>query len=228
MCKTRRRRALLASFVLAVALMLMASPAWAALLKAADWQMNEASGQMRDSSGNGNNGTPTDVRQTGSTYVFNGSTSRVAVPDNDSLDPLQKTITLRAQVMVPNEPMDDDSYDVVRKGLSATPGGDYKMEIMRASADPTVGRLHCLFKGTGGRVRKVAPQDIVDGKLHRLSCTKTPTSVVARVDEQPYATTGSAGSISNPKEVLVGAKTTNPFDDVFEGWMNYVSIHIAQ
>src|SRR3712207_6152710 len=187
-----------------VLVLLMASPSPGAVLldAAADWQMNETSGQMRDSSGNGNNGTPTDVRQTGSTYVFNGSTSRVAVPDNDSLDPLQKTITLRAQVMVPNEPMDDDSYDVVRKGLSATPGGDYKMEIMRASADPTVGRLHCLFKGTGGRVRKVASQDIVDGKLHRLSCTKTPTSVVARVDEQSYTTTGSAGSISNPKEKI--------------------------
>jgi hypothetical protein len=26
----------------------------------------------------------------------------------------------------------------------------------------------------------------------------------------------------------VGAKTTNPFDDVFEGSMDYVSIHIAQ
>ena len=212
-----------------VAGLLMASPAaWAAVVDAAHWQMNEASGQMIDSSANANHGSPTDVLQTGSDYLFNGSTSRVAVADDDSLDPLQKTITLRAQVMVPNEPMDDDSYDVVRKGLSATPGGDYKMEIIRSNADPTVGRLHCLFKGTGGRVRKVAPPDVVDGKLHRLSCTKTPTSVVARVDEQPYTKTGSAGSISNPKEVLVGAKTTNPFDDVFEGSMNYVSIDIAQ
>src|SRR5687768_11876494 len=126
----RRRRALLASFVLAVALMLMASsPAWAVLLaKAAHWRMNETSGHMIDSSGNDNDGTPTDVVQTGSTYVFNGSTSHVVVPDDDSLDPRANDITLTASVKVRGESLDDDSYDVVRKGLVTTEGGDYKME----------------------------------------------------------------------------------------------------
>jgi hypothetical protein len=208
--------------------MLIASPAaWAALVPAADWQMSETSGPMIDSSANNNNGSPTDVVRTGRNYVFNGSTSRVAVPDDDSLDPLGKNITLRASVMVPEGPMDDDSYDVVRKGLSATPGGDYKMEIIRQS-DPTVGKLHCLFKGTGGRVREVARPDIVDGEWHTLACVKTSDSVVARVGGKSYSSAGSAGSISNAKEVLVGAKTTNPFDDVFEGKMNYVTILIAQ
>jgi hypothetical protein len=51
---------------------------------------------------------------------------------------------------------------------------------------------------------------------------------VARVDGKSDTKTGTAGSISNPKEVLVGAKTTNPFDDVFEVTMNYVTILIAQ
>ena len=115
MRKTRRRRALfLASFVLAVALVLMASsPAWAALLKAADWRMNETSGQMRDSSGNGNNGIPTDVVQGvqeedgKSTYVFNGSTSYVFVRDADSLDPGGKDINLRASVRVNGGSLDE-------------------------------------------------------------------------------------------------------------------------
>ena len=149
--KTRRsKRALLASVILAVTGMLVGSPAaWAMLVKAADWQMKEASGQMIDSSTNNNDGSPTDVLRTGSTYTFNGSTSRVAVPDSDSLDPLEKDITLTASVQVTNAPM-DDSYDIVRKGLSASPGGDYKMEIKRAS-NSTVAKLHCLFKGSGGQ-----------------------------------------------------------------------------
>jgi hypothetical protein len=214
-----------ASFAMA-ALLTVSEKVEAAPLTTADWQMNEASGQMFDSSANGNDGSPTDVLQTGSNYTFNGSTSRVAVPDNDSLDPLERDITLRAQILVPDAPMDDDSYDIVRKGLSATPGGDYKMEVMRTS-DPTIGQLHCLFKGTGGRVSKVARPDIVDGNWHTLECVKTSDSVVARVDGRSYTKTGSAGSISNPKEVLVGAKTTNPFDDVFEGLMDFVSIEIA-
>ena len=102
------------------------------------------------------------------------------------------------------------------------------MEIKSSRSDPTVGKLHCFFRGTGGKVYKVAQRDIVDGNWHTLECIKTSTSVVARVDGRSFTQAGSAGSISNPKEVLVGAKTTNPFDDVFEGWMNYVSIHIAQ
>src|ERR687897_335245 len=101
---------------------LMASPAWAELLKGADWQMNETSGQMIDSSGNNNNGTPKDVVRTGSAYVFNGSTSYVAVPDSDSLDPQGKDITPSAGVTVTDTPMNDDSYDIVRKGLVTTTG----------------------------------------------------------------------------------------------------------
>ena len=191
----------------------------------ADWQMNDTSGQMIDSSGNNNTGTPTNVGQTGSSFVFNGSTSYVTVPDSDSLDPEGKDITLSTGVTVTDTPMDDDSYDIVRKGLSGTPGGDYKMEIKRA-ADPTVGRLHCLFKGDGGTVDKVARRDIVDGNFHTLECIKTSTSVVARIDGEIGGTT--AGSISNASNVMVGAKTANPLDDVFNGSMDFVSINITQ
>ena len=214
----------------------MASPAWAVLLKGADWQMVETSGQMIDSSGNNNNGTPKDVVRTGSAYVFNGSTSYVAVPDAGSLDPQAKDIKLTARIRVNGQALDDDSYDIVRKGLAGRPGGDYKMEIKRA-ADPTVGKLHCLFQGSGGTVDKVARGgdiaargDIVDGEWHTLECIKTSASVEARVDGSggsPKA--GSAGSISNPTNVMVGAKTAVPLlDDTFDGKMDYVSIDIAR
>jgi hypothetical protein len=208
--------------------LLLAAPSYAdVLLTGADWQMNETSGQMLDSSDNNNNGDPTDVSQRGSRYVFNGSTSYVIVPDSDSLDPQEKDITLKARVKVTDTPMDDDSYDIVRKGLSATPGGDYKMEIKRG-ADPTVGKLHCLFKGDGGKVDKVARHDIVDGNWHTLECIKTSTSVVARVDGKSGSTkASSAGSISNPTNVLVGAKTADPLDDTFDGKMDFVSIDIG-
>src|ERR687897_1368758 len=222
-----KRTVVLSATVIVV--LLLAAPSYAdVLLTAANWQMNETSGQMIDSSGNNNNGTPTDVRQRGSRYFFNGSTSYVLVPDSDSLDPAERDMTLRARVKVTDTPMDDDSYDVVRKGLAGRPGGDYKMEIKRA-ADPTVGKLHCLFKGDGGRVNKVARRDIVDGEWHTLECIKTSTSVVARVDGKSGGTkAGSAGSISKPTNVLVGAKKAEPLDDTFDGSMDLVSIDISQ
>jgi len=222
----KHKKLVLGTLVVALAL-LMASPAWAVLNGGANWQMNETSGQMIDSSGQGNNGTPTDVVQKGSTYVFNGSTSRVAVPDSDSLDPLDKDITLTARVMVTNAPMDDDSYDVVRKGLTTTPGGDYKMEIKR-KADPTVGKLQCVFKGNVAAVQITARPDVVDGNWHTLECVKTSNSVVARVDGNSYTNAQAAGSIANSSNVMVGAKTAAPLDDVFDGSMDFVSIDIAQ
>ena len=223
-----RKLALATLLVGLLVLMMASSPAWAVpLAKAADWRMNETSGKMIDSSRHHNKGTPSHVVRTGSTYVFNGRTSRVVVPDHASLDPASKGINLRAFVRVSGGSLDDDSYDVVRKGLSTTPGGYYKMEIKRTSG-PTVGKLHCLFKGSGGTVSKVAGPDIVDGRWHTLSCRKTSTSVVASVDGRSYTQRGSAGSISNPSRVMVGAKTANPLDDVFDGSMNFVKIYIAR
>src|SRR5215207_8241194 len=123
-----KRTVLLSATVIVV--LLLAAPSYAdVLLTGADWQMNETSGQMLDSSGNNNTGTPVDVLRDGFGYVFNGSTSYVTVPDSDSLDPQENDITLSASVKVTDAPMDDDSYDIVRKGLSSTPGGDYKIDI---------------------------------------------------------------------------------------------------
>jgi hypothetical protein len=234
------------------------SPAWALLLKAADWQMNETEGQMLDSSGNFNNGTPTNVDQgvledvdgngvDESTYVFNGLTtpaSRVEVPDADSLDPKANDITLTARVRVGvdnTHQMDDDSYDIVRKGFVTTDGGDYKMEIKRVKANPTVGKLHCFFRGTDASgtdtsVARIVNLDVVDGSWHTLKCVKTDTSVTATVDGgRPFTTTGSAGSIANASNVMVGAKTVTltrrgveKGDDVFDGSMDFVSIEINQ
>jgi hypothetical protein len=233
----------------------VASPA-GALPLAAYWEMNETEGQMLDSSGNNNNGTPKNVVQgveedvdgdglAESTYVFNGLTinpSRVEVPDADSLDPKANDIALTARVRVGvdnTHQMDDDSYDVVRKGVVSTEGGDYKMEIKR-TPDPTIGRLHCLFRGiqddgTDDTVNRVARPDIVDGNWHTLRCEKTSDSVVATVDGRSFTTTGSADTIDNASNVMVGAKSVilsrrgvERGDDVFDGSMDFVSIEIAQ
>jgi hypothetical protein len=74
----------------------------------------------------------------------------------------------------------------------------------------------------------VSRHDIVDGEWHTLECTKRTNVVVARVDGRTYTRRGSAGTISNRREVLVGAKTTRPLDDMFRGSMNFVRIHIAR
>jgi hypothetical protein len=52
---------------------------------------------------------------------------------------------------------------------------------------------------------------------------------MARVDGKSGSTkAGSAGSIANGSAVMVGAKTADPLDDVFDGSMDFVSIDIGQ
>jgi hypothetical protein len=59
--------------------------------------------------------------------------------------------------------------------------------------------------------------------------------VVAKVDGRSFPSTGSAGSIANASNVMVGAKQVTltrrgaeKGDDVFDGSMDFVSIEINQ
>jgi hypothetical protein len=165
----------------------------------------------------------------GQAYLFSGTTAYVEVPDNGSLDPGSRSMTVTATVKTVGGPMPDDSYDLVRKGVTTTAGGEWKMEIKRAS-DPTVGRLNCVFKGVmkdGSRVA-VAAQAVVnvnDGKKHTLKCSKAPGSVTAVVDGKTFTTAKTTGSIDNSSSVIVGAKSSS--DDVLQGTMDEVSVNIG-
>jgi hypothetical protein len=204
------------------------------------WHMDEPRGAvtMMDSSGAGgtNNGNILGAVTTGvpglvsgNAYQFGGTTSYVEVPDNGSLDPLSKNMTVSASVKTVGGSMPDDSYDLVRKGLTTTAGGDWKMEIKRAS-DPTVGKLNCVFKGVmadGSRVAvaRIASVNVNDGRTHKLECRKTPTSVEAVVDGRIFSTSKTTGSIDNNTSVIVGAKSAT--DDVLQGTMDEVSVDIG-
>jgi len=100
---------------------------------AALWHMENPS-VMTDSSGNGNNGTTTGITSvagvSGKAYHFNGRNSVVTVPDSPSLNPANANLKIIARVrftVVPSAAVGD--YDLVRKGLAGTAGGEWKMEI---------------------------------------------------------------------------------------------------
>ena len=217
------------------ALLVMVTPAAAYAALVAEWRMDETSGNtMVDSAtgvGGPNSGTISggvEIDQAplagGRAYEFDGSTGFVSVPDNSSLDPGAASITLSAVVRVADAPMSDDSYDLIRKGVTTTPGGDWKMEIKRTS-NPSVGKLLCVFKGTGGAVQKMANRDLVDGNVHRVECIKTGNSVTAVVDGARSSTSASAGSIANDQPVVLGSKVAG--DDVLRGVMDQVKVSIG-
>jgi len=232
------------SVVLATMAALVALPATASAETVAEWRMDEpaGAGTMTDSAaaGGSNDGTLSSVTTgvpglvSGSAYRFDGTSSAVTVADDSDLDPGAANITVTATVKVEDGQIRDDSYDIVRKGVTTTPGGNWKMEIKRSGTDPTVGKLLCVFKGVvngGGRVavQRIANMDIVDGRAHTLKCTKTSTAVTAVVvtngQSRTFTTTKAAGSIANDQQVILCSKIDG--DDVLQGDLDQVTVDIG-
>jgi hypothetical protein len=226
--------------VIAGALLVVMAPSTAFAALVAEWKMDEPAGAsiMTDSRslGGANNGTIGSVVTgvppliSGTAYQFDGATSYVSVPDNASLDPGAANITVQATVKVEDGEILDDSYDIIRKGVTTTAGGNWKMEIKRSNSDTSLGRLLCVFKGvvSGGTrvaVQRVANVDIVDSRAHTLRCIKTSTSVTAVVDGRSFTNAKAAGSIANEQPIVLGSKVAG--DDVLQGVLDQVSISIG-
>ena len=83
-------------------------------------------------------------------------------------------------------------YDLLRRGLSTTAGGDYKLEILGAG-----GRAFCLFRGSGGPVSLSAGPNLADNRWHSLGCARIGKSVVLTIDGVAFTKAGTTGTIAN-------------------------------
>jgi hypothetical protein len=195
----------------------MTTPVGAAQAAAfgASWQMNEKTGVAVDSSGNGNNGTlHSGIVRTGSGYRFDGSSGYVSVPNSSSLNPGSANITLTVKFTLDSAPASGKDYDLVRKGLAGTKGGDYKMEVLSS------GKALCLFRGTNG-VSVTGGSNLGTG-THTVKCVKTSSAVKLIVDGSTKASkSAAAGAISNTSSVFLGAK---PGDDWTKGLVDFITI----
>ena len=66
----------------------------------------------------------------------------------------------------PDPPRTVGDFDLVRKGLSGTDGGHWKMEIF------SNGKGYCQFRGSSGTVTVNAGPRLDDDRWHRISCVK--------------------------------------------------------
>ncbi|MEX1264239.1 MAG: LamG-like jellyroll fold domain-containing protein [Actinomycetota bacterium] len=209
--------------LLAVSVAVLAAPARArAATTVALWHMDESSGQMIDSSSSGNDGTLSNVTRVspgynggGRAYSFNGSNSKVTVPNDSSLNPGSQTVTLKAHVKFSSRPSSTvGDYDLVRK--QSNTAGTYKMEIL------ITGKAFCRFSGTGGGISITAGPDLSDNRWHTIVCRKTSSSVRLTVDGASFSKNGNVGSISSSIVLVLGAKPTG--GDWYKGLMDEVTI----
>lgn len=188
------------------------------------WHMDETSGSaMRDSSGHGHNGTLKNIKLgvpgVGGTkgYGFNGTSSVIVVPDAPDLDAGTADMVVTVHVAFSETP--DDDYDLIRKGLATTKGGDWKIEIVNVSGKSLA---RCYLKGSGGSWQKTTGPDLADGKYHTITCEKHATTVSMSIDGTVWKKTKSLGTMGNDAVLSIGAKAEG--GDWFEGSMDEVSV----
>ena len=207
--------------------LLLVTPAQAAT-NAALWHM-ESLPTMTDSSGNGNNGTAsagvTTVAGTnGNGYHFSG-TGHVTVPSSDSLNPGSADFSVTAHVNFPQGPSSTTGdFDLIRKGLTTAPGGEWKMEIFPNSSLSSP--AYCLFKDANKVTASIrGTKNLAGTGWHTITCTKTSTQIKLTVDGATQTKTVSLGSIGNTADLVVGQKLGG--GDQYAGDMDEVSIDIG-
>jgi hypothetical protein len=188
------------------------------------WHMDEASGTlMYDSIGN-HTGTLRSVQTglpgfLGSGYGFNGSSSYVSVPTASDLNPGSADITITIHFKTSDTPPPPPAdWDLIRKGLYTTTGGEFKMEFQQS------GQASCGFKGSAAYAELITGPNLIDGQWHTIQCVKTASAIKVIVDGQTFSKAASVGSIANTTPVVIGAR---PGSDWTKGTLDEASIQIG-
>src|SRR5512144_2886559 len=224
------RAAAMAVGTIALPLILAAVPAPAAeWTRVAHWRMDEASGSSMVDAVGGHQGTTVDVRTglpgaAGRAYGFDGKSSYVSVPPDSALNPDGRGIRLSLWLKATDKRRErNHDWDLVKKGYANDSPGLFKVEYQ------WTGRASCGFAGTKGSAQTVAGgPDLADARWHKVSCTKTATSIQLAVDGQPVATEEKKiGKIANADPLVIGAYRGPTHGGHFLGSLDEVTIEMA-
>lgn len=206
----RARPALVLGMAAVTAVWTATVPAQAASVEHAHWGLNESTGVVaHDDSGFGNHGTSHDVLQDGEAYTFNGTSSRVIVPDSHSLDPGAASFSFGMTLSMSQPPDYRETYDVLRKGTVKTAGGSYKLEIKHVKGRAVA---RCVVKDGSKVLAAIQSQatvagDLASGQPRTVACTRTATGVTVQVGGlAPRTKSAATGSVSNAAPLAIGAK----------------------
>ena len=189
------------------------------------WQFDEPGptpAKALDSSGNGNDGTNYNITADGQAYTFNGTNSRVIVPDSDTLNPEGANFSYGVTLQMAQGPVAGETYDVLRKGLTSTTGGDYKIEVENVNG---AALARCVVKDA----QKVAAiiragTDLADNAQHDVACKRVGNSVSISIDgtTRGTKTVTSLGSVSDGSNLAIGAKAEGTAPTGFDWYLGKI------
>lgn len=190
----------------------------AASVQVANWSMDDTGSTMTDSSWHGHSGVLHNVTTNGSYFGFLSKPSYVTVSSASDLNPGSSNFSFTVRVKFSTKPSSTvGDYDVLRKGLSTTSGGSYKMEILQSGA------AFCDFRGSAeGRV--TGSSNLANNAWHTVTCARTSTSVRLTVDGSTISKSVSTGTISNSSTVYIGAKDSSG-NDQYKGSLDAASVN---
>jgi concanavalin A-like lectin/glucanase superfamily protein len=185
------------------------------------WHMDETTGTLMRDSIAGHHGTIFSAQLgvpgfAGTAYGFAGS-AYVSVPAAADLNPGSSNVTLSLHLKSTSVPATPD-WDLIRKGLYTTSGGEFKMEYQPS------GQASCGFKGSASYAELMAGPALNDGQWHAVQCVKTASAIKLVVDGQTFSKAANIGSIANTEAVPIGAR---PGSEYFQGSLDEASIQIG-
>jgi hypothetical protein len=181
-----------------------------------------------DSSGNGHDGIIQGTPHVGlpgrsgtRAYAFGSPGSWIQVPSSEELNPGARDFLVSAWVNLDHVPTTAHSYDLMRKGVTYTVGGDYKLEIV------TGGAVRCTVtdrSGVAGVATFMGP-DLLDGHWHHVGCARTGSTVSVIIGDLVHTHEVVLGGVRNTMAVSLGSKYG--WEDRTRGRLDDVSLQIS-
>jgi len=200
--------------------------AGAATATGAHWRFDELTGTTAEDSVGDHDGSASNVVTglpglQGTAYGFNGEDSVVRVPSTEDLNPGSADFSFGASVNFASVPP-ESTWDVVRKGVSGTKGGYYKLELFDGGTENGA-RARCYFRGPTGKSKSVVGgKKLGDGRWHTIACSRRGGKVTITVDGRTSSNSFSLGKLANAAEITIGAKPTG--GDAYLGLIDEVRL----
>lgn len=222
--------AIASSVVGLVAVVFLPSLASATSTDHARWLFDERGGTVAaDSSGFGHHGTSYHVVMDGEAFSFNGSSSRVIVPDtptgaSGALDPESADFTFGVRLSMPAPPGTGETFDVLRKGLAGVQGGNYKLEVKNSSGKAVARCVVRDSRKVSVAIQSLAKYNLAGTGVHVVTCSKTATAVTIRIDGTLPRTKAvdALRTLSNTSHLALGAKAENKVDTGLDWYLGKI------
>ena len=213
------------------AMMLPVPAAGAATGFRAHWKFDEVhSSTAVDSSRHHNDGTNFHIVGDGTGYTFNGVSSRVVVPSSASLNPRFADFSFGVTLTMTEPPRPiGETYDVLRKGLSTSKGGDYKLEVKNIKGNAVARCVVRSVRANGTKVLaaiQATRKTLADGRSHKVTCSKTRKQISIAVGTRAVRTKSfphGLGSVSNTFKLAIGAKGESSASTGFDWFDGVIS-----